>query len=87
MATLEQKIKCEQHTREFLERADLPQPDYVEYGYTCIRLMWTDSKAVMIVQIDEPPEGWDQFEADAEAERQAQLRGEFNPEEEPEPFG
>lgn len=85
MATLQEKIECEQRTRELLENQGVPQPDYVEYGYTCIRLMWADSKVVMVVQIDEPPEGWEQFEAEADAERAALMHESSDPDEEPEP--
>ena len=58
MATLRQKIAAEQEARALLEDHGLPQPDEVEYGYTCIRLLWHEEKACVIVQIDEPPPGW-----------------------------
>jgi hypothetical protein len=57
MATLAQKIRCEKHAREMLQREGLPDPDRVEYGHTCIRLFWEHSKVVMVVDIDDPPEG------------------------------
>jgi hypothetical protein len=56
MATLRQKIDCERQTRDFLEENGLPQPDAVEYGYTCIRLFFHDPKVVLVIDIDEPPE-------------------------------
>lgn len=59
MATLTQKIKCERNAREMLRRGGLPEPDRVEYGHTCIRLFWEDSKLVLVVDIDEPPEGFE----------------------------
>jgi hypothetical protein len=59
MATLKEKIRAEWAAREMLEGAGLPQPDAVEYGHTCIRLFWHDPKQVVIVQIDEPPPGWE----------------------------
>ncbi len=59
MATLKQKIAAEQHARMMLEDSGLPPPDTVEYGYTCIRLFWEESKVVLIVDIDEPPEGFE----------------------------
>jgi hypothetical protein len=58
VATLKEKIDAERAARALLEDADLPQPDAVEYGYTCIRLFWMEQKACMVVEIDEPPEGW-----------------------------
>ncbi len=54
MATLAEKIQCEQDTRAMLERNRVPQPDRVEYGHTCIRLFWEKSKVVLIVDIDDP---------------------------------
>jgi hypothetical protein len=56
MASLAEKIDCERQTRDFLEEHGLPQPDAVEYGYTCIRLIFHDPKVVLVIDIDEPPE-------------------------------
>ena len=64
MATLQEKIAAERSAREMLERDDLPQPDWIEYGYTCIRLIWEEPKVVLVVQIDEPPEGFEDDEAE-----------------------
>ena len=58
MATLEQKIAAERDTVARLEQAGLPAPDDVEYARTCIRLIWWEPKAALIVQIDPPPPGW-----------------------------
>jgi hypothetical protein len=57
MATLQQKIKCEQAARDMLKDGGLPEPDRIEYGHTCIRLFWEDTKVVLVVDIDEPPAG------------------------------
>jgi hypothetical protein len=54
MATLAQKNEAEKRMRELLEENGLPQPDYVEYGFTCIRLFFNDTKHVVIIDIDEP---------------------------------
>ena len=54
MATLTQKIEAETRMREMLEENGLPQPDHVEYGLTCIRLFFNDTKHVVIIDIDEP---------------------------------
>ena len=59
MATLTEKIKCERNAREMLRRGGLPDPDRVEYGHTCIRLFWEQSKVVLVVDIDEPPSDFD----------------------------
>jgi len=56
MATLAQKIETEQRMRELLEDNGLPQPDMVEYGFTCIRLLFEASKTVVVIDIDDPPE-------------------------------
>jgi hypothetical protein len=54
MATLAQKIEAEKRMRDLLEEGGLPQPDYVEYGYTCIRLFFMEPKLVVVVDIDDP---------------------------------
>jgi hypothetical protein len=58
MATLEQKVAAERDALALLEQYGLPEPDDVEYGFTCIRLIWWEPKAALIVQIDPPPPGW-----------------------------
>lgn len=57
MATLEEKIGAERSGRTMLERAGLPQPDEVEYGYDCVRFFWTEQKVVVVIDIHEPPDG------------------------------
>lgn len=54
MATLAQKIEAEKRMRDLLEENGLPQPDYVEYGFTCIRLFFNDTRHVIIIDIDKP---------------------------------
>ncbi len=54
VATLEEKIKVETQVRELLSRNGLPEPDAVEYGYTCIRLFFDKPKTVLVVDIDGP---------------------------------
>jgi hypothetical protein len=54
MATLAQKIEAEKRMRDLLEEAGLPEPDYVEYGFTCIRLFFNPSKTVVVIDIDDP---------------------------------
>jgi hypothetical protein len=53
MAILAEKIAAEKRMRELLEANDMPQPDYVEYGFTCIRLVFNEPKVVVVVDIDE----------------------------------
>ena len=52
VATIKQKIAAERGVRELLETSDVPQPDEVEYGETCIRLFWLKPKVVLVVDID-----------------------------------
>lgn len=73
MATLEEKIAAERATRTLLEQSGLPQPDEVEYGHTCIRLFWNETRHVVIIQIDEPPDDWVFAEELSEEERRALL--------------
>ena len=54
MATLAQKIEAEKRMRDLLEQGGLPQPDHVEYGFTCIRLFFNDTKTVLVIDIDQP---------------------------------
>ena len=37
-----------------MRKVAFPQPDHVEYGYTCIRLFFNDTKQVVVIDIDEP---------------------------------
>jgi hypothetical protein len=69
MASLEEKIKVETQVRELLAQNGLPEPDGVEYGYTCIRLFFAEPKTVLIVDIDEPDgEPDDETDANGEAD-------------------
>jgi hypothetical protein len=57
VATLHRKETAERDARATLKDHGLPQPDEVEYGYSCIRLLWHEEKFCLIVDIDEPPQG------------------------------
>jgi len=59
MATLKQKIAAERKMRELVESEGLPEPSRVEYGYTCIRFFWEESKIMLVIEIDKPPEGFE----------------------------
>jgi len=54
MATLSQKINAEVKARLLVDQTGLPQPDQVEYGHTCIRLLWHAPRAALVVEIDDP---------------------------------
>src|SRR6202035_5698174 len=53
MATLPEKIRVESRMRDLLEAEGMQLPDRVEYGYGGIRLFWTESKVVVVVDIDD----------------------------------
>jgi hypothetical protein len=52
MASLPKKIDAERRMRELLETSGLPQPDAIEYGHTCIRLFWNETKTCVVVDLD-----------------------------------
>jgi hypothetical protein len=65
MATLAQKIEAERRMRDLLAEGGLPQPDRVEYGFTCIRLFFEDTMTVVIIDIDRPEDVERPVDADA----------------------
>ena len=65
MATLAQKIETEKRMRDLLEQGGLPQPDHVEYGFTCIRLFFEETMTVVVIDIDEPDDGTADVDSDA----------------------
>ena len=64
MATLAQKIEAEKRMRDLLEEGGMPQPDAVEYGFTCIRLFFNDTKTVVVIDIDDPEDAEAAFDQD-----------------------
>ena len=50
--TLADKIRAEHRFREFLREYDLPQPDAVEYGFTCLRFFYREPPACVIFDLD-----------------------------------
>lgn len=53
MATLAQKIEAETRMREVLADGGLPDPDRIEYGHGCIRLIFEEPKVVLVIDIDD----------------------------------
>jgi hypothetical protein len=51
--TLAAKVEAEHKFREFLREHGLPQPDEVEYGYTCLRFYYHDTKTCVVLDLDE----------------------------------
>jgi hypothetical protein len=50
--TSEEKLDAERRFREFLREYDLPQPDEVEYGFTCLRFYYREPKTCVIFDLD-----------------------------------
>ena len=46
-------IRAEQQFRHLLDRGALPQPDAVEYHETEVVFLWHESKAAVVVELDE----------------------------------
>jgi hypothetical protein len=51
--TLEAKIEADHRLRELLRSGGMPQPDEVEYGFTCVRFIFHESKTCVVVDLDE----------------------------------
>jgi hypothetical protein len=52
---LEAKIESELRLRELLRSHGMPQPDKVEYGYSCVRFLFNESKTCVVIDLD----GWE----------------------------
>jgi hypothetical protein len=55
MSSLKDKIAAEVKVRQLIESEGLPDPDEVEYGHACIRLLWNESKVCLIVDLEDQP--------------------------------
>jgi hypothetical protein len=66
MATLAKKIQVEQTMRQLLEDNGMPEPDSVEYGYGCIRLFFNEPKVCLVMDIDDPENGYGEGSAEIE---------------------
>ena len=53
MITIAQKHAAERDARALLEDHGLPQPDDVEYGAACVRLIWREEQLCLVVDIEE----------------------------------
>lgn len=53
MATLAEKIETETKVRQMLDDAGVPPPDWVDYGYGCIRLIFDEAKVCLVIDIDD----------------------------------
>ncbi len=52
MASIEDLQEAERTMQELLEREGLPDPDEIQYGETCIRLLWHKPKVAVVVDVD-----------------------------------
>ncbi|MGO9751988.1 MAG: hypothetical protein ACLP8S_25915 [Solirubrobacteraceae bacterium] len=59
MATLGQKINAERKARAMIKENGLPEPDRIEYGFTCIRVFWIEQNLCVRIDIDEAPPGYE----------------------------
>ena len=50
--TLADKLRAEDELREFLREHELPQPDEVEYGLTCLRFFYNDQQTCVVFDLD-----------------------------------
>jgi hypothetical protein len=50
--TSEEKLEAEHQFREFLREYDLPEPDEVEYGFTCLRFYYHEPKTCVVFDLD-----------------------------------
>jgi hypothetical protein len=71
--TLEAKIEVDHRLRELLRSEGLPQPDEVEYGYTCVRFIFHETQTCVVIDLDEydSDSGWPGPGVDAECARRA----------------
>lgn len=53
MATLAEKLRCERRVRSMIAESGMPEPDEIEYGYTCIWVLWNEPKVALRIDIDE----------------------------------
>jgi hypothetical protein len=59
--TSEEKLEAEHRFRAWLREYDLPEPDDVEYGSTCLRFYYHESKVCVLFDLD--PDAEDEPEA------------------------
>jgi hypothetical protein len=83
MATLRQKIQAEAKMRELLAENGLPEPDGIEYGHTCIRLFFNEPKVALIIDIDEPPPGFEQVGVRLDGDEEPDLALAYDDEDTP----
>jgi hypothetical protein len=51
--------QAERDGRRMLRMGRLAQPDRVEYGYSCVRFFFEDSKVVLVIDLNDSPDGQD----------------------------
>jgi hypothetical protein len=53
MTDVARAIEAEHHFRQLLHRGGLPQPDAVEYHETEVLFLWHESKAAVVVELED----------------------------------
>lgn len=51
ITTLTQKIDTKKQIHNLLKKTDLPQPNYIKYNYTYIKLFYIKNKTYIIITI------------------------------------
>ena len=54
--TSEEKLEAEHRLREFLRTYSLPEPDEVEYGFTCVRFYFHEPKTCLVLDLEADPD-------------------------------
>lgn len=57
MATRSELQAAEESIRRLLAESGLPWPDEVEYRETSIACLWHETKTCVVIDVDEVPEG------------------------------
>jgi hypothetical protein len=53
VAPIDRKQKAERRMLSLLQSAGLPEPDEVQYGCECVRLLWHDRKVAVVVDVSD----------------------------------
>jgi len=61
MSTLDRHHQAEGRFRDLLTEAGFPQPDEVAHLRRCLIFLWEPSKFVVLIDLDELPQGDDPF--------------------------
>ena len=54
MASLTDKRRVERQMMDLITESGTEPPDAIEYGYGCVRFIWTERKLAVVIDIDPP---------------------------------